>query len=72
MEVSEIVRKYLAENGFDGLWNPDEGCGCELADLAPCGEMESSCCAGYKRPCDCGEGHDYDIGSEKHEAPTDE
>ncbi len=34
--VIQIVTAYLTAGGFDGLCC--EGCGCELADLAPCGE----------------------------------
>ena len=43
----EIVRKYLEDNGFDGLQNQGE-CGCELSDLAPCSENITWCTPGYK------------------------
>lgn len=46
MTTIEIVKKWLAENGYDGLCNED--CGCSLADLAPCGEMGNSCMAAFK------------------------
>ena len=48
--VIEIIKKNLIEEGFDGLYNEDLECGCELADLEPCGEIRSDCTAGYKHP----------------------
>ena len=60
MDVREIIKKYLIDNGFDGLFDPDE-CACEIADLMPCGEYCGSCEPGYKGPCDCGD-HDFHIG----------
>lgn len=58
----EMVRQYLIDHGFDGLCSDDAECACEVGDLAPCGEMYDTCWAGYKRPCDCGEGCDFHIG----------
>ncbi len=46
MTVHEIVRKHLEENGFDGLWFGD--CGCPTYELAPCGEPNFACSAGYR------------------------
>jgi len=46
MNALEIVKKYLEENGYDGLYYPGE-CACENDDLAPCGEDISKCDAGY-------------------------
>jgi hypothetical protein len=34
MTVKDIVRKWLEENGYEGLVGTH--CGCELADLMPC------------------------------------
>jgi len=34
MNVNEIVKSHLAQNGYDGLCT--EGCGCIISDLAPC------------------------------------
>jgi len=46
MNAKEIVKKYLIENGYDGLCAYD--CGCYLEDLVPCGEDMSECVPGYK------------------------
>lgn len=61
MDVLEIVRLYLIENEYDGLYNVGE-CACKHDELAPCGEMEQDCIPGYLTPCDCGE-HDWHIAS---------
>ncbi len=45
--VREIVKAYLKEHGFDGLFCPHVSCGCPLNDLMPCGEDCSDCLAGY-------------------------
>lgn len=65
LDVQDIVKDYLERNGYDGIGC--EHCSCELADLMPCGEPTPHCEAGYKVPCDCGEGCNYHIGSEKPE-----
>ena len=52
MTVAEIVREYLEKNDFDGLVEEDAECGCDLDDLAPCGEMRATCEAGHKTDCD--------------------
>ena len=37
MSIKEIIEKYLKENGYDGLCNPDISCGCGLKEgLFPC------------------------------------
>ena len=69
MNVIEITKKYLEENGYEGLVSQNGQCGCGLEDLAPCDESISNCEPGYKVPCgpDCpaGGGCDYHIGTEK-------
>lgn len=50
----EMVRLYLEQNGYDGLCTDE--CGCELADLMPCGgEYAMDCVAGHKTKCTCNE-----------------
>ena len=34
MNVNEIVKSHLAQNGYGGLHT--HGCGCKIDDLAPC------------------------------------
>lgn len=47
-DVIDMVAEKLTEDGFDGLVNDNGECGCELGDLAPCGQIESSCMQAYK------------------------
>jgi hypothetical protein len=35
MNVKEIIKKYLKDEGYDGLSCPSFECGCYLDDLAP-------------------------------------
>ena len=46
--VKQMVMASLKCGGYDGLFHPDGECGCELSDLAPCGEIGLDCTAGYK------------------------
>ena len=46
MNVYEITKKYLIDNGYDGLFTDD--CGCLVDDLMPCDGDCSYCEAGYK------------------------
>ncbi len=62
MELKDIVKKYLDDNGYDGLLSEDAECACDKDDLFPCGEPSARCTAGYKITCDCGE-HDYHIST---------
>jgi hypothetical protein len=62
--VSDIVRRWLQANGYDGLFSEWE-CGCKLDDLMPCGDLYSDCEAGYIAPCpgpeECPNGGDCDF-----------
>jgi|TARA_Y100000310_G_scaffold141356_1_gene140803 hypothetical protein len=62
MDVIAIVTDYLEKNGFDGLYH-DGDCACENKDLAPCGEIEGSCEAGYKTDAPKHCPADWHIGS---------
>jgi len=44
MTIKEIVKKYLIKNGYDGLCNFDDGCGCKIKDLMPCGDPNIQDC----------------------------
>lgn len=51
-DINDIVRVWLKENNYDGLYHTDGDCACSLDDLAPCGILELGCLAGYKTPSD--------------------
>lgn len=61
MDIQEIVKKWLIDNGFDGLFS--ECCSCDVGDLMACGQPQN-CQPGYKVPCDCGD-HRFHIQKEK-------
>ena len=61
MTVKEIIKQYLREHGYDGLYSDNE-CGCEIDDLGPCDGTLDDCMPGYKVPCDCGD-HNFHIQS---------
>jgi len=52
MNVTDIVIKYLKDNGYDGLCG--DGCGCGLDDFAPCDSNIGDCKPAYKVKSDCG------------------
>ena len=45
-DVLTIVKQYLIDNDYDGLYADD--CGCFIHDLAPCCGSILACEAGYK------------------------
>jgi len=63
MTVKEIIENYLVCHGFGGLCNMDGECGCELSDLAPCGQSIDRCEPGYKVLCteECSHEGDHDV-----------
>jgi len=58
--VEGILRDWLQENGYNGLWN-DEPCGCGVDDLAPCGETPLDCMPGHKGIITETNNHDRDM-----------
>lgn len=63
MNGLEMIRAYLEQHGFDGLFSPGE-CACLLEDLAPCeADGIDECVAGYKHPGD--EEYDFFVREEK-------
>jgi len=60
MTLKEIVRQWLDEHGYDGLYREGE-CGCLKDDLMPCDNPSEHCEAGYRLPCENGE-WDFLIG----------
>ncbi len=71
MNIKEIVEKYLKDNGYDGLWNQDDECGCTFDDLFECaGNCDpNNCEPGYKHPGN--EEYDYLIGPDKPETKSE-
>lgn len=67
--VIEMVKRYLIDNGFDGLYNEDLECGCEINDLEPCDALQSNCKAGYKHQGD--KEYDFFIKDHKHDNNSD-
>jgi hypothetical protein len=47
MTCLDIVKEYLVDNGFDGLWNEAGECGCTVKGLDPGPCMQAECRAGY-------------------------
>jgi len=58
LTVKEILKKWLKDNGYGGLYSDYMECGCNLEDLLPCEEVHQDCRAGVEIPCDgsCPEG----------------
>jgi len=48
MTIEEIVVKYLKDNKFDGLCNPDGECGCNLDEIFPCDGYVPDCKPAYE------------------------
>ncbi len=63
--VIEIVKDWLKEHGFDGLYNVDSQCGCAVDDFVLCGQIYLDCQAGYKAKMGSDSEDDYGIGPEK-------
>lgn len=68
--VNNILSEWLRANGFDGLSNLDYECGCELADLVPCGSDCSQCEPAYKRAHS--NGLDFVMTTNRSQTFTDE
>lgn len=71
MELFDILRNWLEENGYDGLCLPDEECGCSLENFMPCGEPSPRCEAGHCVKAPEGSGVDYFIYPGKKEEEND-
>ncbi len=55
MDVKEIVKAWLKENGYTALMDMEYGeCGCGGDDIMCCGENAESCVAAYDSTCVCG------------------
>ena len=52
-----VVRAWLKDNGYDGIYCADGDCACFIDDLFPCAEgVGPDCRPGYRATCSgCGE-----------------
>ena len=46
--VKDMALSYLRGQGFEGLFNSDIECSCDVNDLMPCGQPYDNCEAGYR------------------------
>jgi len=51
MNMLEMVKNWLADHGYDGLYHPSGECACRLKDLMPCDGLSDECKPGYLAPC---------------------
>ena len=73
MNVREIVKQWLRQQGYDGLYHPSLECGCQVGDLMPCDEACETCRPGYRRAADPATGFDFLISPKaESEAHDDE
>ena len=64
MNVKEIIKAWLKEHKYEGLFNSDIECGCKLDDFMPCGEMSHDCETGYIQP-GSHDGFDFMVRADK-------
>jgi hypothetical protein len=68
MTVKEIIQAYLKANGYDGLCNPIDPCGCSAEDLCACIECMDNCVPANKHIVEADDendfNQDYDVGEE--------
>ena len=51
MKVDDVLRDYMKEHGYSGLFSSGE-CGCDLDELHHCDEDHGACNLGYKYECE--------------------
>lgn len=62
MNVRKILKRWLKDNGYDGLCNQLQ-CGCTIDDMGPCNVPLLCCKPGYKGAAPSGEidGHEKGV-----------
>jgi len=45
MTVREMIKQWLKNNNYDGLYNPHRDCWCLIDDLFWCGDNPTDCCS---------------------------
>lgn len=53
MNCGEIIKKYLIDNGFDGLACTEVDCGCDIDNLFLCEEHPYNCVPAIKVTTKC-------------------
>lgn len=52
MNIIDIIVNYLIEHHYDGLYNEEIECSCEIDDIVPCDELNpDQCKPGYLKKC---------------------
>lgn len=68
ISVDFMIKQYLESMGADGLCNPDEECGCDLDDLAPCDCLNlEECKAARKMKAEPDSRESIDFGEEYYQ-----
>lgn len=73
-QFEKEIKDWLEDNGYEGLVDPDDECGCGIEGLMPCVNNDGigDCEPGYKIPCTCGEDCGYHITTIKPPAKPPE
>jgi hypothetical protein len=64
-KLLDLLKQSLKAQGYEGLCS--DGCGCDIEDLAPCGNCWCQCSPGYRHAVDPGKnyGFEWEIRAEK-------
>ena len=62
IDVGDIIKKYLTDNGFDGLAGDE--CGCGIDELFPCDYVTPECQPAYHHTADACKREFCDMRSE--------
>ena len=72
MNLQEIVKQWLVDHGYDGLYNADGECACDTGDIMTCDEPGIDCQPGYKVECPKGYEYDFIITPNKNQTNCEE
>lgn len=59
IEMPDIVKRWLSDDGYDGLCDSDNECGCDLDNFMHCGEPSTYCVAAHRTKPPVGSDYDY-------------
>ena len=55
MTVQEMIEEGIKKGGFEGLYNSECECDCQLSDLCPCGDPNlEGCLGGFRKETEDG------------------